>query len=209
MRAKGWAASLGGEENWPGHSSKERGVWRRRLPDGRKRGRTRWGTRAGMWRGPARRGLVLLRASPRFSSQLLQSPGGTQDLGFPERRGGAGTVQVSKPPAGGAHERRGWSLSPSHRGDSGSRRASCRSAGVSGPGSPGSLAGGQTAWGRRRLRGWVGWVARDPSLQGAPPPRPSLPAIPRASSLGWGPSSAPRRGPQWRVQGRLRRGRTS
>lgn len=74
----------------------------------------------------------------------------TWGLGFLARRGGAGTVRISKPPAGGARERRGRSPSPRRRGDSGSRRASCRSAGVSGAGPPGSPAGGRAVWGRRR-----------------------------------------------------------
>uniref|UniRef100_A0ABI8AA08 Adenosine receptor A2 n=1 Tax=Felis catus TaxID=9685 RepID=A0ABI8AA08_FELCA len=75
-------------------------------------------------------GLVLPRASAGLSGRLLRSPipGPTPGLGFPARRGGAGTARVSKPPAGGARERRDRSPSPSprRRGDSGSRRASCR-----------------------------------------------------------------------------------
>ncbi|XP_026899916.1 adenosine receptor A2a isoform X2 [Leopardus geoffroyi] len=80
--------------------------------------------------GPAGCGLVLPRASAGLSGRLLRSPipGPTPGLGFPARRGGAGTARVSKPPAGGARERRDRSPSPSprRRGDSGSRRASCR-----------------------------------------------------------------------------------
>lgn len=67
------------------------GVRRGRRPDRREPGRTRWGTaRAGMWRGPAGRGLVLLRASARLAGRVLRSPAPHLGPRFPRAAGRGG-----------------------------------------------------------------------------------------------------------------------
>lgn len=92
MRAKGRVGFTGrGGELGPGHSSKGRGCGAGGDQTDTSQEELPGGSRAGMWRGPARRGLVLPRASARLAGRLLRSQGALRDSVSP--RGGAGRGQ--------------------------------------------------------------------------------------------------------------------